>query len=55
MEVDLSMQQIENSPSPYKEIAKEMFYRYGIILIFVGMIIFFTLMNPRFLSLRFNW
>jgi ribose/xylose/arabinose/galactoside ABC-type transport system permease subunit len=52
MEVDLSMPQIDNNPSHYKNIAKEMFYRYGIFLIFVGMVIFFTLMNPRFLSIN---
>jgi ribose/xylose/arabinose/galactoside ABC-type transport system permease subunit len=52
MEKELSMPPIENNPSHYKDIAKAVFYRYGIFLIFIGMVVFFTFMNPRFLSIE---
>jgi ribose transport system permease protein len=51
MEIDLSMQAVENNSSQFKNNARGVFYRYGIVLIFIGMVLFFTIMNPRFLSI----
>ena len=51
MEFDLAVEPV-NTNQKKTLLVKEIFYKYGISLVFVGMVIYFTMMNPRFLSIE---
>lgn len=48
--MNINLPEIQDKTAIIRGQFKDIFYRYGILLIFIGMIIFFALMNQRFLS-----